>query len=54
MRVDLREGESAALSMLVNVPRLIPAYSTLQPDLLVPGQRVTFGTSGHRASALNG
>jgi phosphoglucomutase len=38
--------------MLVNVPRLITAYYNNMPDASVPGQRVTFGTSGHRGSAF--
>jgi phosphoglucomutase len=38
--------------MLVNVPRLITAYYTEAPDPLIPAQRVAFGTSGHRGSAL--
>ena len=38
--------------MLVNVPRLITAYYTDVPDPLIPAQRVAFGTSGHRGSAL--
>jgi phosphoglucomutase len=38
--------------MLVNVPRLITSYYTGQPDPTVPAQRVQFGTSGHRGSAL--
>ena len=38
--------------MLVNVPRLITAYYTEMPDASVPGQRVAFGTSGHRGSAF--
>jgi phosphoglucomutase len=39
--------------MLVNVPRLMTAYFSGQPDLAVPSQRVAFGTSGHRGSAIN-
>ena len=39
--------------MLVNVPKLITAYYTDGPDPSVPGQRVAFGTSGHRGSALD-
>jgi phosphoglucomutase len=39
--------------MLVNVPRLIRAYYTEVPDASVPAQRVAFGTSGHRGSALD-
>jgi phosphoglucomutase len=38
--------------MLVNVPRLVTAYYTEAPDPSVPGQRVAFGTSGHRGSAF--
>ncbi|MCL7421297.1 MAG: phosphoglucomutase (alpha-D-glucose-1,6-bisphosphate-dependent) [Methylobacter sp.] len=39
--------------MLVNVPRLITAYYTEDPDPAVPAQRVAFGTSGHRGTAFN-
>jgi phosphoglucomutase len=39
--------------MLVNLPRLITAYYTRGPDVSVAEQRVTFGTSGHRGSALD-
>jgi phosphoglucomutase len=38
--------------MLVNVPRLVTAYYTEEPDPSVPEQRVAFGTSGHRGSAF--
>jgi len=38
--------------MLVNIPRLITAYYTDVPDPFIPAQRVAFGTSGHRGSAL--
>jgi len=46
-------GKPAAPSMLVDVPRLVTAYYTLRPDPSVPAQRVAFGTSGHRGSALD-
>jgi phosphoglucomutase len=39
--------------MLVNVPRLLTAYSTGIPDPAVPEQRVAFGTSGHRGSSFD-
>jgi phosphoglucomutase len=39
--------------MLVNVPRLVTAYYTGVPDPSLPGQRVAFGTSGHRGSAFD-
>jgi len=38
--------------MLVNVPGLVTAYFTEEPDPFVPEQRVAFGTSGHRGSAF--
>ena len=38
--------------MLVNVPKLVTAYYAQVPDWSVPAQRVAFGTSGHRGSAL--
>ncbi|MGH8307065.1 MAG: phosphoglucomutase (alpha-D-glucose-1,6-bisphosphate-dependent) [Gammaproteobacteria bacterium] len=45
-------GKPAPLSILVNVPKLITAYSTEIPDASIPAQRVMFGTSGHRGSAF--
>lgn len=39
---------------LVNIPRLITDYYSLRPDPDNPAQRVAFGTSGHRGSALDG
>jgi phosphoglucomutase len=45
-------GKSAPESLLVNVPRLITAYYACRPDIDDPGQRVAFGTSGHRGSSL--
>jgi phosphoglucomutase len=38
--------------MLVNVPRLVTAYFTEAPDAAEASQRVVFGTSGHRGSAV--
>ncbi len=52
MRVHPQAGKTAVPSMLVNIPRLVTAYYTERPDPSVPGQRVTFGTSGHRGSAF--
>ena len=53
MRVDPRAGKLPAASTLVNVPRLMTAYYSRQPDVSLPAQRVAFGTSGHRGSALD-
>jgi phosphoglucomutase len=52
MNVSPFAGKPAEPSMLVNVPRLVTAYYTETPDPSVPGQRVAFGTSGHRGSSL--
>jgi len=45
-------GKPAPYDMLVNVPRLITAYYTREPDIADPAQRVAFGTSGHRGSSF--
>ena len=47
-------GKPAPFETLVNVPRLISAYYTGEPDPANPAQRVAFGTSGHRGSSLKG
>jgi len=46
-------GKPADPKTLVDVPRLVAAYSTGKPDPSEPGQRVAFGTSGHRGSSLS-
>ncbi|MBZ5633952.1 MAG: phosphoglucomutase (alpha-D-glucose-1,6-bisphosphate-dependent) [Acidobacteriia bacterium] len=53
MKISPRAGKPAQASMLVNVPRLLTAYSTGIPDPAVPEQRVAFGTSGHRGSSFD-
>ncbi|WP_432102544.1 phosphoglucomutase (alpha-D-glucose-1,6-bisphosphate-dependent) [Streptomyces sp. bgisy091] len=50
--VHERAGQPAQPGDLVDVARLVTAYYTLRPDPAEPGQRVAFGTSGHRGSAL--
>ena len=49
-----RAGQPAQPQDLIDVPHLVTAYYTIWPDLADPGQRVVFGTSGHRGSSLNG
>ncbi|MFI6082943.1 phosphoglucomutase (alpha-D-glucose-1,6-bisphosphate-dependent) [Streptomyces sp. NPDC051217] len=48
-----RAGQPAQPGDLVDVARLVTAYYALHPDPAEPAQRVTFGTSGHRGSALS-
>lgn len=47
-------GQAAPHSILINVPELVSAYYTEQPDAENPGQRVSFGTSGHRGTSTEG
>ncbi|MEU5255428.1 phosphoglucomutase (alpha-D-glucose-1,6-bisphosphate-dependent) [Streptomyces longwoodensis] len=49
-----RAGSPAGPGDLVDVSRLVTAYYALHPDPADPGQRVAFGTSGHRGSSLAG
>ncbi|WP_440070829.1 phosphoglucomutase (alpha-D-glucose-1,6-bisphosphate-dependent) [Streptosporangium sp. OZ121] len=46
-------GQPAGPSDLVDVARLVTSYYALHPDPGEVGQRVAFGTSGHRGSSLN-
>ena len=46
-------GMPAPKSILVDIPKLLAAYSDLKPDPSVPAQRVAFGTSGHRGSSFD-
>jgi phosphoglucomutase len=52
MKMSPLAGKPAEQNILVNIPRLITAYYTGIPDVSVPGQRISFGTSGHRGSSL--
>jgi len=44
-------GKPAPLDARANIPALISAYYTLQPDPSNADQRVAFGTSGHRGTS---
>ena len=52
-RISPSAGQLPTRDRLVDLTRLIDAYSTLKPDLSEPAQRVAFGTSGHRGSSFN-
>ena len=49
-----RAGLRAEPSDLIDVDALLRAFTEVIPDPAVPAQRVVFGTSGHRGTALNG
>jgi phosphoglucomutase len=52
MSVHPLAGTIAPYQSLINVPRLIAAYYTHQPEIGNPAHQVAFGTSGHRGSSL--
>ncbi|HXD10763.1 MAG TPA: hypothetical protein VN653_11925, partial [Anaerolineales bacterium] len=47
-------GQPAPREFLTNIPRLISAYYTEQPNPEEPAQEVAFGTSGHRGASMQG
>jgi len=54
MPTSPRAGKPAAPEDLIDVGALLAAYHDVHPDPADPAQRVSFGTSGHRGSALRG
>ena len=53
MAIHPLAGKKAPLELLPNIPRLMSAYYTHAPDPTNKGQRVSFGTSGHRGTSLS-
>lgn len=45
-------GKPAPREILCNIPKLVSAYYTEQPDPANSAQQVAFGTSGHRGTSL--
>jgi phosphoglucomutase len=54
MAISPLAGKPAPKEMLIDVARLEREYFERQPDLGDPNQLVSFGTSGHRGTPLNG
>ena len=52
MSMNPKAGKPASRDELVDIPALISAYYSLKPDASVPGERISFGTSGHRGKAF--
>lgn len=52
MAIHPQAGKCAEPQDLISIPALMTSYYTLQPDVEAAGQRVAFGTSGHRGSSL--
>lgn len=51
MAVHELAGKPVPLNMLVNIPRLVADYYSLDPDPANPDHQVAFGTSGHRGTS---
>ena len=49
-----RAGKKAESRDLVNIEKLVADYFDIHPDVTIAEQKVTFGTSGHRGTSLNG
>src|ERR1043166_9610289 len=54
MAVHPLAGKPAPADVLINVDEVLKAYYERQPNVEDPQQLVSFGTSGHRGSSLNG
>ncbi|AVV82399.1 phosphoglucomutase [Shewanella putrefaciens] len=54
MAIHQRAGQIASQMDLVNIPKLMSHYYSINPNMDDVLQRVTFGTSGHRGCAFNG
>ena len=54
MTLHYKTGQPATRDMLVDVAQLEREYYTRRPDLEDPRQLVSFGTSGHRGTSLDG
>ncbi|BBZ34625.1 phosphoglucomutase (alpha-D-glucose-1,6-bisphosphate-dependent) [Mycolicibacterium confluentis] len=54
MAANPRAGQPAEPEDLIDLPHLVTAYYSVQPDPEDIAQQVVFGTSGHRGSSLDG
>jgi len=54
MAIHPLAGKPAPIEILINVDELERAYYERVPDITNPHERVSFGTSGHRGSPLDG
>lgn len=54
MAISPLAGKKAPASLLMNTAALLKAYDTTVPDVNNPTQLVSFGTSGHRGTSLDG
>lgn len=52
MPISPYAGKNLPAEMLTDIPKLLEAYYKEKPDHADPGQRIAFGTSGHRGSSF--
>src|SRR5699024_2778143 len=52
MKISPFAGQLPPSELLTDIPKLISDYYTGTPDPSIPGQRVSFGTSGHRGTSF--
>src|SRR3989338_4650476 len=52
MPISPYAGKNLPKELLTDIPRLLEAYYKEKPDHADPGQRIAFGTSGHRGSSF--
>jgi len=53
LSIDPRAGTLVAPADVINLAKLVSDFFNRKPDVSIPAQRVSFGTSGHRGSAFN-
>lgn len=53
MSVNQYAGQPAPLELLTNIPRLLSSYYVNKPDPANSGERIAFGTSGHRGTSTS-
>ncbi len=54
MTVRATPGQRAPAQLLPDIEALLEAFEAIRPDPEDPGQQVSFGTSGHRGTSLDG
>ena len=54
MEADPLAGTPVPPGLLVDIAQLVSCYYERKPDVGHPDQKVSFGTSGHRGTSLNG
>jgi len=54
MSIHPLAGKTVPLELLANIPLLVAHYYSTTPDVENIDQTVSFGTSGHRGSSMNG